>query len=73
MILHHLLRPSSRTPYFNVQRDNRRSTYNLKEQKLAKAYIVALGLDEKSVPAKRLLSWKVPTPADVSFSPEVTR
>lgn len=47
------------------QRDTRRRTYNLKEQKLAKAIIQALGLPQKNSTALKLINWKVPTKEDV--------
>ncbi|GAA5899174.1 hypothetical protein JCM5296_000357 [Sporobolomyces johnsonii] len=49
------------------ERDTRRRTYSLKEQKLAKALISALGLPTKprmSDGAMRLLNWKLPTKDD---------
>ncbi|KAM0793512.1 hypothetical protein ACM66B_000951 [Microbotryomycetes sp. NB124-2] len=43
------------------ERDNRRRTYSLKEQKLAKALTMALELPPESDAAKKLKDWKVPT------------
>jgi hypothetical protein len=48
-----------------VQRDTRRRTYNLKEQKLAKAIVTALDLPPDSADARKLINWKVPTKEDV--------
>lgn len=43
------------------QRDRERSVFNLKEQKLAKAYNAVLGINSKdNHDAKRLENWKVP-------------
>ncbi|GAA5858831.1 hypothetical protein JCM8547_005005 [Rhodosporidiobolus lusitaniae] len=46
------------------ERDHRRRTYNLKEAKLAKAIITALGLPPKSDAARKLENWKTPTKDD---------
>ncbi|KAK4055172.1 DNA ligase (ATP) [Microbotryomycetes sp. JL201] len=46
------------------ERDNRRRTYALKEQKLAKALVTALELPPESDAAKKLINWKVPTEQD---------
>ncbi|GJN92108.1 hypothetical protein Rhopal_005137-T1 [Rhodotorula paludigena] len=46
------------------ERDNRRRTYNLKEQKLAKAIANALDLPPHSSDALKLINWKVPTAQD---------
>ncbi|PRQ77013.1 ATP dependent DNA ligase domain-domain containing protein [Rhodotorula toruloides] len=46
------------------ERDTRRRTYNLKEQKLAKAIIQALDLPQKTSVALKLINWKVPTKED---------
>jgi len=51
-----------------LQRDTRRRTYNLKEQKLAKAIVTALDLPPESADARKLINWKVPTKEDVSRS-----
>ncbi|GAA6013367.1 hypothetical protein JCM11491_006368 [Sporobolomyces phaffii] len=48
------------------ERDTRRRTYNLKEQKLAKAIVTALDLPPESADARKLINWKVPTKEDVS-------
>jgi len=48
-----------------LQRDTRRRTYNLKEQKLAKALIAALDIPPHNSTALKLLNWKVPTAQDV--------
>ncbi|KAI5479349.1 DNA ligase [Pseudohyphozyma bogoriensis] len=45
-------------------RDTRRRTYHLKEQKLAKAYVLALDLPPTSADALKLTNWKVPTAED---------
>lgn len=45
-------------------RDTRRRTYNLKEQKLAKALVVALDLPPNSSAAIKLEHWKLPTKDD---------
>ncbi|GAA5823391.1 hypothetical protein JCM3770_006850 [Rhodotorula araucariae] len=45
-------------------RDNRRRTYNLKEQKLAKAIIAALDIPQNNSAALKLINWKVPTAKD---------
>lgn len=50
-----------------TQRDTRRRTYNLKEQKLAKALVVALDLPPNSSAAIKLEHWKLPTKDDVSL------
>lgn len=47
------------------QRDTRRRTYNLKEQKLAKAIVDALDLPKSSSAANKLNNWKTPTKEDV--------
>ncbi|BGP12433.1 DNA ligase (ATP) [Rhodosporidiobolus nylandii] len=47
-------------------RDNRRRTYQLKEQKLAKAIIGALQLPPKNDSAIKLMNWKLPTKDDPS-------
>ncbi|GAA5908080.1 uncharacterized protein JCM6883_004110 [Sporobolomyces salmoneus] len=46
------------------ERDTRRRTYNLKEQKLAKAIVTALDLPPESADARKLINWKVPTKED---------
>ncbi|BGP36353.1 DNA ligase (ATP) [Rhodotorula kratochvilovae] len=46
------------------ERDNRRRTYNLKEQKLAKALISALDIPPNNSTALKLINWKVPTAQD---------
>ncbi|GEM06078.1 DNA ligase [Rhodotorula toruloides] len=46
------------------ERDTRRRTYNLKEQKLAKAIIQALDLPQRNSAALKLINWKVPTKED---------
>ncbi|TNY23188.1 ATP dependent DNA ligase domain-containing protein [Rhodotorula diobovata] len=46
------------------ERDTRRRTYNLKEQKLAKALIAALDIPPNNSTALKLLNWKVPTAKD---------
>ncbi|GAA5850871.1 hypothetical protein JCM9279_006224 [Rhodotorula babjevae] len=46
------------------ERDTRRRTYNLKEQKLAKALIAALDIPPHNSTALKLLNWKVPTAQD---------
>ncbi|GAA6059368.1 hypothetical protein JCM10212_003266 [Sporobolomyces blumeae] len=43
------------------ERDTRRRTYNLKEQKLAKAIVSALDIPPDSADARKLINWKVPT------------
>ena len=55
-----------------TQRDNRRKTYYLKEQKLAKAYIGALALSKDSDAAHALAHWKVPTKEEVRQSPPIS-
>ncbi|GAA5885480.1 hypothetical protein JCM3774_003364 [Rhodotorula dairenensis] len=46
------------------ERDTRRRTYNLKEQKLAKALVEALDLPRSSSAAIKLEHWKTPTKDD---------
>ncbi|GAA5955325.1 hypothetical protein JCM8115_001915 [Rhodotorula mucilaginosa] len=46
------------------ERDTRRRTYNLKEQKLAKALVFALDLPRNSSAAIKLEHWKTPTKDD---------
>ncbi|GAA5981421.1 hypothetical protein JCM10908_004104 [Rhodotorula pacifica] len=46
------------------ERDTRRRTYNLKEQKLAKALVEALDLPRNSTAAIKLEHWKTPTKDD---------
>ncbi|BGP52608.1 DNA ligase (ATP) [Rhodotorula sphaerocarpa] len=46
------------------ERDTRRRTYNLKEQKLAKAIVDALDLPKSSSAANKLNNWKTPTKED---------
>ncbi|GAA5922726.1 DNA ligase (ATP) DNL4 [Sporobolomyces koalae] len=46
------------------ERDTRRRTYNLKEQKLAKAIVTALDIPPESADARKLINWKIPTKED---------
>ncbi|KAF9517980.1 hypothetical protein BS47DRAFT_1290225 [Hydnum rufescens UP504] len=48
------------------QKDRERATYGFKETTLAKAFIHAFGLNEKSVDAQSLLNWKRPDQSDVA-------
>lgn len=57
----------------HTQRDNRRRTYNLKEQKLAKALISALDIPPNNSTALKLINWKVPTAQDVRTSSQHVR
>jgi hypothetical protein len=53
----------------NFQKDRERATYGFKETTLAKAFIHAFGLNEKSVDAQSLLNWRKPDQSDVGLGP----
>ena len=64
-----LLMPDVRGPIsqtrLTVQRDRHRANYGLKENKLAAAYVEALGLDPKANPAAaKMIAWKTPIRTD---------
>lgn len=54
-------------PYHSrLQKDRERATYGFKEAGLAKAFIHAFGLNEKSRDAQNLINWKKPGDESVS-------
>lgn len=58
----HSLEPN----HFCLQKDRERATYGFKEAGLAKAFLHAFGLNEKSRDAQNLINWKKPGDESVS-------